>query len=168
MGYLEGDSSPSAVVIVTEDPDTLNINNPMSFAITSLKNENRHLKAEIIALRRIIDFGISGGTLADSDPSDPEIENDSSSTNNLYCIEDETAKKFEEVVHARATLLVDDLLAQAKTLQNGTAAVSTGRVGCLMTRWRLIALILLTAVVVGGLCASLFVSKADNTDNYFS
>jgi len=169
----EGDSSPSKVVIVTEDPDNLNVHNPLSFVIATLKNENRHLKAEIIALRRIIDFGISGGVSPDSDPSDPEVDSgESSSIANLYCvaIEEETAKKFEEVVHARAATLVDDLLAQAKNaLQNGTAAVSTRRLGgCLMTRWRIF-MIVGAAIIFAGICAVLLLGKGgDDKDNYYS
>ena len=144
----------------------------MSFVIATLKNENRHLKAEIIALRRIIDFGISGGVSPDSDPSDPEVDSgESSSITNLYCIaiEEETAKKFEEVVHARAATLVDDLLAQAKRLQNGTAAVSTRRLGgCVITRWRII-VVVGAAIIFAGICAVLLLGKGgDDKDNYYS
>lgn len=168
----EGDSSPSKVVIVTEDPDNPNLHNPLSFVIATLKNENRRLKAEIIALRRIIDFGISGGVSPDSDPSDPEVDRgESSSITNLYCIEieEETAKKFEEVVHARAATLVDDLLAQAKRLQNGTAAVSTRRLGgCVITRWRII-VVVGAAIIFAGICAVLLLGKGgDDKDNYYS
>jgi hypothetical protein len=184
-------STPSSVIVVTEkemndvDPPIENVN-PLhhhnthytTLVVQNLAQENKHLKAEIEVLKRVIEFGISGRAtiqtdeLEASDPLQPIEDGDDA----LFNIDTETARKFEEIVHARAAVLVDDLMIEAKRIQesknkNKDTVVSRRRLCCVtITRWRILVFIcsLLALCVFGGVIAALFLGKSENSDHYFS
>jgi hypothetical protein len=185
-------STPSSVIVVTEkeindvDPPIENVN-PLhhtnthytTLVVQNLSQENKHLKAEIEVLKRVIEFGISGRAtlqtdeLEASDPLQLAIED---VDDEVFNIEKETARKFEEIVHARAAILVDDLMIEAKRIQesknkNKDTVVLRKRLCCVtITRWRVLVFIcsILALCVFGGVIAALFLGKSENSDHYFS